>query len=98
MLLKEILKCSSQIHLEVLYLELGLMPIRFRILLRRVIYLQQILKQQKEQTLLYKFFKSQMNNPTKNDWVTCVIQDFEKSDIKLELIEIGNMSEEKFNL
>ena len=96
MLMKEILKCSSQIQLEVLYLELGLMPIRFIILLRRVMYLQHILKQQKEQTLLYRFFKAQMNNPTKNDWVTCVIQDLEKIDMNLELIEIENMSEGKF--
>ena len=65
MLLKEILKCSSQIQLKVLYLELGLMPIRFIILMRGVIYLQHILKQQKEQTLFYKFFKAQLNNPTK---------------------------------
>ena len=56
MLMTKILNCSSHIHIEVLYLELGLMPIRFIILLRRVMYLHHILKQQKDQTLLYTFF------------------------------------------
>ena len=95
-LMKKILDCSSQIQIEVLYLELGLMPIRFIILLRRVVYLHHILKQQKDQTLLYRFFKAQMKNPIKKYWVTCVVQDLEKINIDLELIEIENMSEEKF--
>ena len=42
MLLKKIFNFSSQIRIKVLYLELGLMLIRFIILLRRVIFLQHI--------------------------------------------------------
>ena len=37
-----------------------------------------------------------MDNPTKNDWVTGVIQDLEKIEIKIELIEMEHFSEEKF--
>ena len=95
-LMKKMLNCSSQIPHEVLYLELGLMPARFIIILRRIIYLQHILKQKNQDTLLYRFFKAQMDNPTKNDWVTGVIQDLELMKINIELIDIENFSEEKF--
>ena len=37
-----------------------------------------------------------MENPSKNDWVTCVVKDLENSNINLELIEIENMSEEQY--
>ena len=98
MLLKKILNCSSQTNLELLYLELGLMPVRFIILLRRLMYLQHILKQKHEKTLLYRFFIAQMEDSTNNDWVTGVIKDFEKVKINLELIEIENMSEVNFKI
>ena len=79
-----------------LYLELGLIPIRFIIMLRKLIYLQHILKQKTEQTLLYRFFKAQFDNPTNDDWVSNVAKDLVSTGIQLELIEIENMSEEKY--
>ena len=72
------------------------MPIRFIILLRRLTYLQHILKQEQRNTLIFQFFKAQLENPKQNDWVTNVMKDLEKVDINLELIEIQNMSEEVF--
>ena len=95
-LMKKIFNCSSQITHEVLYLELGLMPARFIILLRKLMYLQHILKQKSQDTLLYRFFKVQMDNPSKNDWVTGTLQDLEKVNINMELFEIEQMSEEMF--
>ena len=71
-----------------LYLELGLIPVRFIIILRRLMFLQHILKKRHEQTLLYRFFKAQMDKPIKNEWVTGVLQDLEKVNINMELIEI----------
>ena len=68
-LLKKILNCSSQVSYEMSNLDLGLMPIRFIILLRRIIYLQQFIMQKHENTLLFKFFEAQLKNQTKNDWV-----------------------------
>ena len=56
MLMKKILQCSSQIPLEMMYLELGLMPIRFLIVLRILSFLQHILKQQHRNSLLFQFF------------------------------------------
>ena len=96
MLLRKIFDCSSQILLEMLYLELGLMPIRFIIMLRRIIYLQHILKQKQKQTLLFRFFKAQIKNPNINDWVSGVVQDLCSAKIDLELIEIENMTEERY--
>ena len=95
-LLKKILNCSNQVSYEMTYLVLGLMPIRFIILLRRIIYLQQILKQKHRNTLLFKFFDAQLENQTKNDWVTQTVKDLEKVDINLELDEIEKMSDEDY--
>ena len=44
-LLRKILDCSSQVTNEMLYLELGLLPIRFIIKLRRLTYFQHIIQQ-----------------------------------------------------
>ena len=81
-----------------LYLELGLMPIRFIIMLRRIIYLQHILKQKQEKTLLYRFFKAQIENPNKSDWVSGVVQDLCSAKIDLELMEIEDMTEERYKI
>ena len=65
-------------------------------MLRRIVYLQHILKQKSEQTLLYRYFKAQIEQPTKNDWVSTAVQDLCKLETNLELIQIENMSEEKY--
>ena len=44
MLLSKIFDCSSQVTSEMLSLELGLLPARFIIKMRRVIYLNHILR------------------------------------------------------
>ena len=59
-LLKKTLNCSDQVSFEMLYLDLGLIPIRFIILLKRKIYLQQIIKQKHEKTLLFQFVEAQL--------------------------------------
>ena len=52
-LLRKILNCSSQVTIEMLSMELGLLPVRFIIKLRRIIYLQHLLKQKKTNSLIY---------------------------------------------
>ena len=54
------------------------------------------MKQKNQDTLLYRFFKAQMDNSSKNDWVTGALQDLEKVNINMELSEIEQMSEESF--
>ena len=66
-------------------------------MLRRLLYFQQILHQETENTLLYKFFKAQLENPTRNDWVTQILKDLEILDIREQITEIGQMSQEEFS-
>ena len=72
------------------------MPIRFILTLRRLSYLQHILKQHENNTLLFQFFMAQLENPKYNDWVTTVMKDLEMVNIDLEIVEIRDMSEDKF--
>ena len=95
-LLSKILKCSTQVPCEVRYLELGILPIRYIIMLRRISYLQEILKQRTKKSLLYNFFLAQLENPTKNDWVTQVLKDIVYLEVNLDLDQIEQMSTEKF--
>ena len=59
-------------------------------------YLQHILKQKSDETLLYRFFKAQLENPTKNYWVSNAVGYLVITSIQLELNEIADMSEEKY--
>ena len=65
-------------------------------MLRRILYLQQILKQENENSLLFRFFKAQMNNPSRGDWAIQIMKDLEEIGLKMSLDEIKHESEEKF--
>ena len=95
-LLRKILKCSNQVPHEILYLELGLIPIRYIIILRRTAYLQEVLKQSNKKSVIFRFFMAQLENPTKNDWVTQVLKDLTYLDINLDLEQIEAMTADKF--
>ena len=66
MLLRRILECPQGTPTSMMYLDLGCVPIRFLIKSRRIIFLQYIL-QQNDQSLLFKFFQAQRQNPLKGD-------------------------------
>ena len=70
-LLTKILDCdanSSNVHK---YLELGIHPVRYKIMKKKVQFLQYILHQ-KETSMVHKVFKATCDNPLKNDFVkTC---------------------------
>ena len=95
-LLRIILNCTSQVPYEILYLELAVLPARYIIMLRRVLYLQVILKQNKAKSLLYNFFLAQLEQPTKNDWVTQVLKDIVSLNLNLDLNQIESMTSEKY--
>jgi hypothetical protein len=95
-LLRNILNCSSQVSSEILSLELGLLPVRFIIKLRRILYLEHILKQRNKNSLLYNFFIAQMQDPKTNDWVSTVKKDLEDLDINLEFSDIEELGTNKF--
>ena len=96
-LLKRILEAPSTTPTPMLYLELGLLPARYIIKLRRIIYFQHILKQRRKNTLLYQFLIAQIEEPKKNDWVSCIIRkDMVELEIQLNSNEIEEMNIEKF--
>jgi hypothetical protein len=90
-LMRRVLECPSSTPKEMLYLELGVSPIRSIIKSRRINFLQYILKEDKS-SLIYKFLKAQLNQPTKNDWGEVVLKDISEFDINLSLKDIENMS------
>ena len=94
-LLREIVECSRNAPKDLLYLELGIIPISYVIKIRRQMFLHHILHQ-KEDSLLFHFFMAQMRNPTKGDWVTSILEDIEDLEIGLDLEEVKNMSKNQF--
>ena len=75
-LLRKVLECPVSTPREMLYLELGVSPIRNIIRSRRLNFLHYILHEEK-QSLIYKFLQAQRDNPVKNDWCHTVIEDIE---------------------
>ena len=62
----------------------------------RFLYLQYIL-QQSDDSSINKFFKLQLEFPTRGDWASRVVKDIEELEIKESLEEIKLMSKNKFN-
>ena len=92
--LRHILNCSSQVTSEVLSLELGLLPARFIIKIRRLTYLHQIMNQRNKNSLIFQFLMAQMNEPKKNYWGTQVKKDLDKINMDINIIE--QISTKKF--
>ena len=63
-LLARILDCDANTNNIFKYLELGVAPLRFEVMKRKVLFLQYIL-QQKKDSMIYKVFEATLNNPLK---------------------------------
>ena len=94
-LLNRIFELPSSTPSSFLHLELGTLPIRFVIMVRRLNFLQYILKEEGE-TLINSFLVAQMENPLKGDWWGIVKQDIVELKLDLSLSEIKMMSQEAF--
>ena len=90
-----ILKTSKSCPIAQMYLELGQWPARFEIKKMRCLFLRKILKED-EQSQIFKFFKLQLTNPVKGDWVSTVLRDLTELDIFESLEEIRKMTRNKF--
>ena len=93
-LLRMILETGAKTPIAMLYLELGIQPIRFIIMSRRVMYLHYLLSS--KGTLLLKFFMAQVENPCKGDWAGTVIKDLQQLGIDENFEEIKRMSTDRF--
>ena len=65
--LQNMLNGHSKTPTEAYYLELGILPIKYIIKSRRIMFLHYILSRD-ENDLLAKFFEAQNLRPGKNDW------------------------------
>ena len=78
-----------------MHLEYGQWPAHFELKKMRCTFLKQILKQGKN-SQIYRFFKLQLKNPVKGDWVSTCLTDLIELEIKETLEEIKSMLAYKF--
>ena len=86
-LLRKILSAHSKCPNESLYLELGILPIKFVIICRRLSFLHYILNSP-DTDLLKQFFEIQKKYPAKNDWILKIKEDLETLSLKMTFDEI----------
>ena len=94
--LRKVLNTTRGCPIVQLYLESGHIPARLEIQKTRLLYLQYIL-QQNEESSLSKFFKAQLESPTRNDWASTCIDDLKQLEIYESFEDIQKMSKFKFN-
>ena len=81
--------------LEFLCLETGTTPIRFLILCRRILYLQNILKRA-DHELIKRVYKAQVEDPTPGDFAELVRNDFAMINEQLDESKIENMNKQSY--
>jgi hypothetical protein len=90
-LLTKILDCDANTSNALKYLELGILPVRFEIMRRKIAFLQYILKADKN-SMIYQILKATKENPIKNNFVVTCLKYLKNLDINLSFEEIGKMS------
>ena len=93
--LKKILKSHSKTPKEALYLETGLLPIRYVAMRRRLMYLHNILIKP-ENELIKKVYQAQETLPSKGDWFHQVMEDKNKLGLNISDFQISKMSKDQF--
>ena len=93
-LLRRILKAPKSTPKEMLYLELGCVPLRELIRKRRISFCQYILKQSPS-SMLYRFLESQLKGRKPKDWISQVLVDIQELKLNLDLEEIKLMKKSK---
>ena len=94
-LLARILECDGNSSNTFKYLELGVVPIRFEIMKRKLLFLQYILKQNKE-SMMYRIFKAIEENPVKNDFVFTCKKYLETLKMNTTFEQLENLSKFQF--
>ena len=93
--LRKILKSHSKTPKEAIYLETGLLPIKYVAIQRRLMYLHHILKRPQYE-LIRKVYETQKTLPTKNDWYQQISEDRNKLGLSISDEEISTMSKDGF--
>ena len=85
-----LLEGARTVPYDLICLELGVEPLCFIIIRKRLSYLQHILKQ-KESSLVRQFLMTQSINPRKKDWVSSIKEDLKQLEINLIFVQIEEM-------
>ena len=91
----KILDCEAKTSNTLKYLELGILPIRFEIMRRKLAFLQYILKQD-QNSMIFQVLKATRENKVKKDFVHTCEKYLEKLDIKLTFEDISKLSNTSF--
>ena len=95
-LLRKILKAPQSTPKESLFMELGVLPLRYIILQRRMNFLFYIIRQ-KNDSMIGKVFQTQMEHKTSKDWVTMVLKDIKELEINVNFVDIKHMSKNEWS-
>ena len=93
--MRQLLKTTKGCPINQMYLEFGQIPARFDIFKLRLFFLKYILNQE-ENSMIFKFFKLQLEKPAKFDWASTCMKNLQELDINLTLEEIKLMSLYKY--
>ena len=94
-LLSKILGCDKNTSNTYKYLELGVVPLRFVIMKRKLGFLQYLLKQNKD-SMIYKVLEATIADSKKNDFVYTCLKYLNVLKIEMNIEEIENVSKYKF--
>ena len=94
-ILRHILGAHSKVPTEFLHLETGTLSISSVIAVRRMCYLQTILKRHKSE-LIRRVYFAMKNKPVKGDWIELVERDFESINETIDEDQIENQTEKEF--
>ena len=95
MLLRSLLGAPKTTPKEMLFLELGVMPLRDIIRQRRLNYLHYILNQGAE-SMMFKAFEKQCSDRTSKDWVSTVLNDLKELGLDVTFADIQEMNKLKW--
>ena len=91
-LLRGLVGAHSKVPLEHIYIELSVLPIPYVLSVRRMIYLQTILKRDQDK-ITRKVYLCQKKNPLPGDWCHLISEDFEKINMHISDEIIVQMDE-----
>ena len=94
-LLRGLVGAYSKVPLEHLYLELSALPITYVLYVRRMLYLQTILKRHDDE-ITKKVYLCQKSNPLPGDLCQLIAEDFDKMDIHMSDDHIAQMHESEY--
>ena len=95
-ILRLITGAQQKVPLEMLFLETGELPLKYVIIVRRLMYYQEILKRH-EKELVKRVFTAMKIDPLKGDWINLIIEDLKYLDMTVDNEEeIKNLSKNEF--